>query len=398
MSRDTKPGRIAFDWADPLGFEAQLSEEEHILRDTARRFADDVLMPRVTQDFREERFDRLIAGEMGRLGFFGAVLPVEDGGSDAGHVAYGLIAREMERADSGYRSLLSVQSGLVIHPIHAYGSEAQKTKYLPGLLSGKTIGCFGLTEPDHGSDPGAMATRATKIPGGYRLNGAKTWISNATVADLAIIWAKDEAGEIRGFIVEKGTKGFATAKIEGKFSLRASPTGEIALADCDVSEEDLLPGARGLGGPFGCLNKARYGIVWGAMGAAEFCWHAARTYTLERNQFGRPLAANQLVQKKLVDMQTEIALGLQGALALGRMLDRGAGTPEAISLLKRNNCRKALEIARSARDMHGANGISDDYGVIRHMLNLESVNTYEGTEDIHALVLGRAQTGIAAFS
>jgi glutaryl-CoA dehydrogenase len=398
MSREKKPGRTPFDWADPLGFDAQLREEERILRDSARRFADDVLVPRITRDFREERFDRLIAEEMGRLGFFGATLPIGDGGSDAGHVAYGLIAREMERVDSGYRSLLSVQSGLVIHPIHAYGSEAQKAKYLPGLISGTMIGCFGLTEPDHGSDPGAMATRATKISGGYRLNGAKTWISNATIADLAIIWAKDEAGEIRGFIVEGGTRGFTTTKIEGKFSLRASPTGEIALSDCEVPEDNLLPGARGLGGPFGCLNKARYGIVWGAMGAAEFCWHAARKYTLERSQFGRPLAANQLVQKKLVDMQTEIALGLQGALTLGRMLDEGRAAPEAISLLKRNNCRKAQEIARTSRDMHGANGISDEYGVIRHMLNLESVNTYEGTEDIHALVLGRAQTGIAAFS
>ncbi|MEY4879720.1 MAG: hypothetical protein RJB62_1189 [Pseudomonadota bacterium] len=390
--------RVSFDWSDPLGFDGQLTGEERPLRDAARRFCDEVLVPRVREDFRDERFDRDLYVQMGKLGFLGAMIPAEWGGADIGHVGYGLIARELERVDSGYRSLVSVQSGLVIHPIHAYGSDSQRKKFLPGLIAGTLIGCFGLTEPDHGSDPGSMATRAVKVPGGYRLNGAKTWISNAPVADLAVIWAKDESGDIRGFLVERGTKGFSTTKIEGKFSLRASPTGEIVLDDCVVREENMLPDARGLSGPFGCLNKARFGIVWGAMGAAEFCWHAARNYTLERQQFGRPLAANQLVQKKLVDMQTEIALGLNAALALSRRFDSGQGAPEAISLLKRNNCRKALDIARVARDMHGANGISDAYGIIRHMLNLETVNTYEGTEDIHALVLGRAQTGIAAFN
>jgi glutaryl-CoA dehydrogenase len=387
-----------FDWADPLRMEPLLASEERMVRDQARRFCEERLAPRVRDDFRHERFDRTIVGAMGEMGFFGATLPESAGGAGLSHVAYGLIARELERIDSGYRSLLSVQSSLVMHPIHAYGSEEQRRKFLPKLAKGELLGCFGLTEPDHGSDPGAMKTRAVAKPGGFRLNGAKTWISNAPTADLAIVWAKADDGVIRGFILERGGKGFSTTTIEGKLSLRTSPTGEIVLEDCFVPEANLLPKAKGLAGPFGCLNKARYGIVWGAMGAAEFCWHAARRYALERTQFGRPLAANQLIQKKLVDMQTEIAIGLAGALRLGRMMDDGSAAPEAISLLKRNNCGKALEIARAARDMHGANGISDEYGVIRHVLNLESVNTYEGTHDIHALILGRAQTGIQAFN
>jgi glutaryl-CoA dehydrogenase len=387
-----------FDWADPLHLEQELSEVERMTRDAARRFCEEKLVPRVRDDFRHERSDRSIMTGMGEMGFFGATLPEADGGSGLSHVAYGLIARELERVDSGYRSMLSVQSALVMYPIHAYGSPEQKRKYLPKLVKGELVGCFGLTEPDHGSDPGSMKARAVAVPGGFRLSGSKTWISNAPFADLAVVWAKDEDGRIRGFLVERGTKGFSTPKIEGKFSLRASPTGEIVLEDCFVPETNLLPLTKGLAGPFGCLNKARYGIVWGAMGAAEFCWHAARRYVLERTQFGRPLAANQLIQKKLADMQTEIALGLQGALRLGRLIDQGQAAPEAISLLKRNNCGKALDIARTARDMHGGNGISDEYGVIRHVLNLESVNTYEGTHDIHALILGRAQTGIQAFS
>jgi glutaryl-CoA dehydrogenase len=375
-----------------------LTDEERMVRDQARRFCDEELVPRVRDDFRHERFDRAVVRAMGELGFFGATLPEGEGGAGLSHVAYGLIARELERVDSGYRSLLSVQSSLVMHPIHAYGTPEQRRKYLPKLATGEWLGCFGLTEPDHGSDPGSMKTRAVSAPGGFRLTGAKTWISNAPSADLAVVWAKDDDGAIRGFIVEREMKGFSTPKIEGKFSLRTSPTGEIVLQDCFVPEANLLPKAKGLSGPFGCLNKARFGIVWGAMGAAEFCWHAARRYVLERTQFGRPLAANQLIQKKLADMQTEIALGLSGALRLGRMFDEGTAPPEAISLLKRNNCGKALDIARTARDMHGANGISDEYGVIRHVLNLESVNTYEGTHDVHALVLGRAQTGIQAFN
>jgi glutaryl-CoA dehydrogenase len=388
----------AFDWADPLLLERDLSEEERMVRDAARRFSESELAPRIRDDFRHERFDRAIMEGMGRMGFLGATLPEEEGGAGLNHVAYGLIAREVERVDSGYRSMMSVQSALVMYPIHAYGSPEQKRKYLPKLGAGELIGCFGLTEPDHGSDPGGMAARAVKTEGGFRLSGAKTWITNAPYADLAIVWAKTEDGRVRGFIVERGAKGFSTPAIEGKFSLRASPTGEIVLEDCFVPEANLLPHVKGLAGPFGCLNKARFGIVWGAMGAAEFCWHAARRYTLDRTQFGRPLAANQLVQKKLADMQTEIALGLAGALRLGRMMDRGEGAAEAISLMKRNNCGKALDIARIARDMHGGNGVSDEYGVIRHMLNLEAVNTYEGTHDIHALVLGRAQTGIQAFA
>jgi len=386
-----------FDWTDPLRLDQLLADEERMVRDQARRFCDEQLAPRVRDDFRHERFDRAVVRGMAELGFFGATLPEADGGAGLSHVAYGLIARELERVDSGYRSLLSVQSSLVMHPIHAYGSPEQRKKFLPKLASGEFLGCFGLTEPDHGSDPGSMKTRAVAAPGGFRLTGSKTWISNAPTADLAIVWAKDDDNVIRGFIVERGMKGFSTAKIEGKFSLRTSPTGEISLQDCFVPEGNILPKAKGLSGPFGCLNKARFGIVWGAMGAAEFCWHAARRYVLERTQFGRPLAANQLIQKKLADMQTEIALGLSGALRLGRMMDEGSPPPEAISLLKRNNCGKALDIARVARDMHGANGISDEYGVIRHVLNLESVNTYEGTHDVHALVLGRAQTGIQAF-
>ena len=388
----------AFDWTDPFLLEQELSEDERIVRDNARRFCQAKLSPRVRDDFRHERFDRGLMVAMGEMGFLGATLPEDEGGAGLNNVAYGLIAREVERVDSGYRSLLSVQSALVMYPIHAYGSAEQKRKFLPKLACAELIGCFGLTEPDYGSDPGSMTTRAAKAPGGFRLNGAKTWITNSPYADLALVWAKADDDRIRGFLVERGAKGFSTPKIEGKFSLRASPTGEIVLEDCFVPEENMLPGARGLAGPFGCLNKARFGIVWGAMGAAEFCWHAARQYTLDRSQFGRPLAANQLIQKKLADMQTEISLGLLGALRLGRLMDQGKAAPEIISLMKRNNCGKALDIARVARDMHGGNGVADEYNVIRHMLNLEAVNTYEGTHDIHALVLGRAQTGIQAFS
>jgi glutaryl-CoA dehydrogenase len=386
----------AFDWADPLDLEGELSEEERMVRDTARGYAQDKLMPRVLQAYREERVDREILPEMGALGLLGPTLPEEYGGAGLGYVAYGLIARELERVDSGYRSTLSVQSSLVMHPIYAYGSEAQRRKYLPKLATGEWVGCFGLTEPDHGSDPGSMVTRAEKVAGGYKLTGAKTWISNAPIADLAIVWAKLD-GVIRGFIVERGTAGFTTPKIEGKLSLRASVTGEIVLDGAVVPEDNLLPHAQGLAGPFGCLNMARYGIVWGAMGGAEFCWHAARQYVLDRKQFGRPLAANQLIQKKLADMQTEITLGLHAALRLGRLIEAGRAAPPAISLLKRNNCGKALDIARVARDMHGGNGISDEFHVMRVLANLETVNTYEGTHDIHALILGRAQTGIQAF-
>jgi glutaryl-CoA dehydrogenase len=390
----------AFDWTDPLLFERELSEDERIARDNARRFCQDKLMPRVREGFRHETFDRAILREMGALGFLGPTLPETYGGAGLNHVCYGLVAREVERVDSGYRSAMSVQSSLVMHPIYSYGTEEQRKKYLPKLASGELVGCFGLTEPDHGSDPGSMKARAAKAPGGYRLNGAKSWITNSPIADVAVVWAKlaEENDAIRGFLVERGAKGFSTPKIEGKFSLRASPTGEIVLEDCIVPESALLPNAKGLAGPFGCLNKARYGIAWGAMGAAEFCWHAARRYVIERKQFGRPLAANQLVQKKLADMQTEITLGLHGALRLGRLMDQGLAEPEAVSLLKRNNCGKALDIARAARDMHGANGIADEYHVIRHVMNLEAVNTYEGTHDIHALILGRAQTGIQAFN
>jgi glutaryl-CoA dehydrogenase len=383
-------------WDDPLGLEGELTEEERMVRDTARDYAQDKLFPRVLSANREERFDREIIGEMAALGFLGCTIPEQYGGAELGYVAYGLIARELERVDSGYRSAMSVQTSLVMHPIHAYGSEAQRKKYLPRLAKGEIIGCFGLTEPDHGSDPGSMVTRAEKTAAGYKLTGAKTWITNSPIADIAVVWAKLD-GKIRGFIVERGTKGFSTPTIEGKLSLRTSITGEIVLDGAVVPEDNLLPNAQGLAGPFGCLNNARYGIVWGAMGAAEFCWHQARQYVLDRKQFGRPLAANQLIQKKLADMQTEITLGLAGALRLGRLMEAGKAAPPMISLMKRNNCGKALDIARLARDMHGGNGISDEFHVMRVLSNLETVNTYEGTHDIHALILGRAQTGIQAF-
>jgi glutaryl-CoA dehydrogenase len=386
-----------FDWADPLLLVAELSTDERMVADSARAYCQEKLLPRVRDGFRNETFDRDIMTEMGEMGFLGPTIPEEYGGAGLSYVCYGLVAREIERVDSGYRSAASVQSSLVMHPIYAYGSEEQRRRWLPKLASGEFVGCFGLTEPDHGSDPGSMVTRAVKEAGGYRLNGAKMWITNSPIAEIAVVWAKLD-GDIRGFVVERGTKGFSTPKIEGKFSLRASVTGEIVLDDCVVPEANLLPNVRGLSGPFGCLNRARYGISWGAMGAAEFCWHAARSYTMERKQFGRPLAANQLIQKKLADMQTEITLGLHGALRLGRLMDEGKAAPPAISLMKRNNCGKALAIAREARDMHGGNGVSDEYGVIRHMLNLEAVNTYEGTHDVHALILGRAQTGLQAFT
>jgi glutaryl-CoA dehydrogenase len=387
---------IDFNWEDALDLESELSEDERMIRDSVRGFAQDVLMPRVLLAWREERVDKELLPQMGAQGLLGPTIPEEYGGAGLGYVAYGLIAREMERVDSGYRSTLSVQSSLVMHPIFAYGSEAQRRKYLPKLAKAELIGCFGLTEPDFGSDPGSMATRAEKVPNGFKLTGNKMWISNAPIADLAVVWAKLD-GVIRGFIVERDTKGFLTPKIEGKLSLRTSVTGEIVLNDAFVPDENLLPNVKGLAGPFGCLNMARYGIAWGAMGAAEFCWHRARQYVLDRKQFNRPLAANQLVQKKLADMQTEIALGLQGALRLGRMLEQGKAAPPSISLMKRNNCGKALDIARVARDMHGGNGISDEFHVMRVLCNLETVNTYEGTHDIHALILGRAQTGIQAF-
>jgi glutaryl-CoA dehydrogenase len=385
-----------FNWEDPLDLEGELSEEERMVRDTARGYAQDKLFPRVLSAYREERFDREIMSEMGALGLLGATVPEEYGGAGLGYVAYGLIAREVERVDSGYRSAMSVQSSLVMHPILAYGTPAQRRKYLSKLARGEMVGCFGLTEPDHGSDPGSMVTRAEKAKGGFTLTGAKTWISNSPIADVAVIWAKLD-NVIRGFIVERGTKGFSTPKIEGKLSLRASVTGEVVLENAFVPEDNLLPNAKGLAGPFGCLNRARYGIAWGSMGAAEFCWHRARQYVLDRKQFGRPLAANQLIQKKLADMQTEITLGLHGALRLGRMMEAGTAAPAAISLLKRNNCGKALDVARQARDMHGGNGVSDEFHVMRVLSNLETVNTYEGTHDIHALILGRAQTGIQAF-
>jgi glutaryl-CoA dehydrogenase len=389
----------AFNWEDPFLLEQQLSDEERQIRDMAHAYCQERLQPRVLEAFRNEHFEREIMLEMGELGLLGATVDPEYGGSGISQVGYGLIAREVERVDSGYRSAMSVQSSLVMHPIEAYGSEAQKRQYLPRLASGEWVGCFGLTEPTHGSDPGSMLTRAKKVDGGYRLSGQKMWISNSPIADLAVVWARSDAhdGKIKGFLVERGSEGFSTPKIEGKVSLRASITGEIVLDEAFVPEDNLLPGASGLAGPFGCLNKARYGIAWGAMGAAEFCWHAARQYCLDRKQFGRPLAANQLIQLKLANMQTEIALGLQAALQVGRLMDAGNWAPEMVSLIKRNNCGKALDIARVARDMHGGNGVSDEFGVIRHMVNLESVNTYEGTHDIHALILGRAQTGIQAF-
>ncbi|CAO3411044.1 acyl-CoA dehydrogenase [Azospirillum largimobile] len=386
-------------WDDAFLLESQLTEDEKLVRDSARAYCQDRLQPRVISAFRDERFDREIMTEMGELGLLGPTIPEEYGGPGVSHVAYGLVAREVERVDSGYRSAMSVQSSLVMHPIYAYGSEEQKKKWLPRLATGELVGCFGLTEPDHGSDPGGMKTRATKVDGGYLLSGSKMWITNSPIADLAVVWAKSDAhdNKIKGFVVERGTKGFSTPKIEGKLSLRASVTGEIVLDEAFVPDENLLPNATGLGGPFGCLNKARYGIAWGVLGAAEFCWHAARQYTLDRKQFGRPLAQTQLVQKKLADMMTEITLGLQACLRVGRMMDDGSWSPEAISLIKRNNCGKALDIARVARDMHGGNGISEEFQVIRHMVNLETVNTYEGTHDVHALILGRAQTGLQAF-
>jgi len=394
--RDTSP-RPAFRWDDPLALDEMLTEDERMVRDSARAYCQDKLMPRVLNAFRTETFDREIMNEMGALGFLGSTI---DGYGCAGvnYVCYGLIAREVERVDSGYRSAMSVQSSLVMHPIHAYGTEAQREKYLPGLATGELVGCFGLTEPDHGSDPGGMRSRAKTVDGGYQLSGAKMWISNSPIADVFVVWAKDDNGDIRGFVLEKGMKGLSAPKIEGKVSLRASVTGEIVMDQVFVPEENLLPNVKGLKGPFGCLNNARYGISWGALGAAEFCWHAARDYVLEREQFGRPLAANQLIQKKLADMQTEITLGLLGCVQAGRLKDQGTLAPEAISLLKRNSCGKSLDIARMARDMHGGNGISDEYHVIRHMVNLETVNTYEGTHDVHALILGRAQTGIQAFT
>jgi len=387
-----------FSWSDPLLLDEQLDSEERMVRDTAYAYAQDKLLPRVTESFRHERSDPEIFREMGELGLLGCTLPEAYGGSGMNYVCYGLIAREIERVDSGYRSMMSVQSSLVMHPIHVYGSEAQRKKYLPRLATGEWIGCFGLTEPDHGSDPGSMVTRAHAADGGYRLTGAKMWISNSPIADVFVVWAKTDDDIIRGFVLEKSMQGLSAPKIEGKFSLRTSVTGEIVLDDVFCPEENRLPGVEGLAGPFGCLNSARYGIAWGALGAAEFCWHAARQYTLDRMQFGRPLAANQLIQKKLADMQTEITLGLQGCLRLGRLKDQGKAAPEITSILKRNSCGKALEIARAARDMHGGNGIVDEFHVIRHVLNLETVNTYEGTHDVHALILGRAQTGISAFS
>ncbi|MBK6895625.1 MAG: acyl-CoA dehydrogenase [Alphaproteobacteria bacterium] len=390
---------LAFDWQDPLRIEDSLSEEERAIRDTARAYAQDRLMPRIVKAYREAAFDPAILQEMGELGLLGATLPEEYGGAGANYVSYGLIAREIERVDSGYRSAMSVQSSLVMFPIWKWGSEEQRQKYLPGLAAGTKIGCFGLTEPDAGSDPGGMNTRAIRTGKGYTLNGSKTWISNAPIADVFIVWAKSEEhdGAIKGFILEKGMKGLSAPPIEGKLSLRASITGEIVMQDVLVPEENLLPAASGLKGPFECLNRARYGIAWGVMGAAEFCWHAARQYTLDRKQFGRPLAHTQLVQKKLADMQTEITLGLHAALQVGRLMDQNAFAPEMISLIKRNNAGKALDIARTARDMHGGNGIAEEFHVMRHLCNLEAVNTYEGTHDIHALILGCAQTGLAAF-
>ena len=390
-----------FRWDDPFLLNDQLSEEERMVRDATREYCQDRLMPRILEANRQEVFDRDIYFEMADLGILGATLTEAYGGAGLNYVCYGLIAREVERVDSSYRSAMSVQSSLVMYPIYAYGNDEQRSKYLPKLVSGEWIGCFGLTEPNHGSDPGGMETRATKVDGGWTLHGSKMWITNSPIADVFIVWAKafggEDDGAIRGFILEQGMTGLSAPKIEGKFSLRASSTGEIVMDEVFVPDENLLPGAVGLRGPFGCLNRARFGIAWGALGAAEFCWHAARRYTLDRLQFGRPLAANQLIQFKLANMMTEISLGLQGALRVGRLLDDDAATPEMISLVKRNSCGKALEIARTARDMHGGNGVSDEFHVIRHVMNLEAVNTYEGTSDIHALILGRAQTGIQAF-
>jgi glutaryl-CoA dehydrogenase len=390
--------KASFNWADPLLLDTQLSEEERMVRDAAAEYAQGRLMPRIHDAFRNETTDPAIFREMGELGLLGITIPEQYGGANLNYVSYGLIAREIERVDSGYRSMMSVQSSLVMVPINEFGSEAQKQKYLPKLASGEWIGCFGLTEPNYGSDAGGMITRAKKVPGGFSLTGSKMWISNSPIADVFVVWAKNDAGLIRGFILEKGMKGLSAPKISGKMGLRASITGEIVMDEVFVPAENEFPDITGLKGPFTCLNSARYGIAWGTLGAAEWCWYAARQYTMDRKQFDRPLAANQLVQKKLADMQTEITLGLQGCLRLGRMKDEGIAAPEITSIMKRNSCGKSLDIARLARDMHGGNGISDEYGVIRHMLNLEVVNTYEGTHDIHALILGRAQTGIQAFS
>ncbi|MAI58519.1 MAG: acyl-CoA dehydrogenase [Rhodobacteraceae bacterium] len=393
------PDLGSFDWADPFRFEDQLSEEERMLRDSAFAYAQEKLQPRITNAFREQTIEPEIFLEMGEMGLLGSTIPEEYGGISAGYVSYGLIAREIERVDSGYRSMMSVQSSLVMYPIYAYGSEEQRKKFLPDLAAGKKIGCFGLTEPDAGSDPGAMKTRAEKIDIGYRITGSKMWISNSPTADVFVIWAKSDAhgGKIRGFILEKGTKGLSAPKIGGKLSLRASVTGEIVMEGVEVADDALLPNVSGLKGPFGCLNRARYGISWGVLGAAEFCWHAARQYGLDRKQFNKPLAQTQLFQKKLADIQTEISLGLQASLRVGRLMDEANAAPEMISIVKRNNCGKALDISRLARDMHGGNGISEDFQVMRHMNNLETVNTYEGTHDVHALILGRAQTGLQAF-
>ena len=398
-ARKDAPDLDRFDWEDPFRLEDQLTEEERMLRDAARAFAQEKLQPRVVAAYREEKTDPGIFAEMGAMGLLGATVPEQYGGLGASYVAYGLIAREVERVDSGYRSMMSVQSSLVMYPIYAYGTEEQRLKYLPGLAAGTLIGCFGLTEPDAGSDPAGMKTVAKKTATGYRLTGAKMWISNSPIADVFVIWAKSEAhgGKIKGFVLEKGMKGLSAPKIGGKLSLRASITGEIVMQDVEVGDDALLPNVEGLKGPFGCLNRARYGISWGVMGAAEFCWHAARQYGLDRHQFGRPLAQTQLFQLKLANMMTEITLGLQGSLRIGRLMDEGRAAPEMISLMKRNNCGKALDVARMARDMHGGNGISEDFQIMRHMVNLETVNTYEGTHDVHALILGRAQTGLQAF-
>ncbi|MBU3632195.1 acyl-CoA dehydrogenase [Polynucleobacter sp. AP-Feld-500C-C5] len=390
--------KASFNWEDPLLLDTQLTEEERMIRDAAAEYAQGRLMPRILEAYRNETTDPSIFREMGELGLLGITIPEQYGGANLNYVSYGLIAREIERVDSGYRSMMSVQSSLVMVPINEFGSEAQKQKYLPKLATGEWIGCFGLTEPNYGSDAGGMITRAKKVPGGFSLTGSKMWISNSPIADVFVVWSKNDEGVIRGYILEKGMKGLSAPKISGKMGLRASVTGEIVMDEVFVPAENEFPEVTGLKGPFTCLNSARYGISWGSLGAAEWCWHAARQYTLDRKQFGKPLAANQLIQKKLADMQTEIALGLQGCLRLGRMKDEGIAAPEITSIMKRNSCGKSLEIARMARDMHGGNGISDEYGVVRHMMNLEVVNTYEGTHDIHALILGRAQTGIQAFS
>jgi glutaryl-CoA dehydrogenase len=394
-----RPGLGKFNWEDPLRLNSQLQEDERLIRDSARAFAEEKLAPRVIKAYRDEISDPEIFLEMGEMGLLGTTIPEQYGGLGFSYTSYGLVAREIERVDSGYRSMMSVQSSLVMYPIYAYGSEAQREKYLPGLASGELIGCFGLTEPDAGSDPGSMLSRAEKIDSGYRLSGSKMWISNSPIADVFVVWAKSSAhnGDIRGFVLDKGTPGLSAPKIDGKLSLRTSITGEIVMNAVEVGEEALLPNVKGLKGPFGCLNRARYGIAWGVIGAAEFCWHAARQYGLDRKQFDRPLAQTQLFQKKLADMQTEITLGLQACLRVGRLMDEGEAAPEMISLIKRNNCGKALDIARFARDMHGGNGISEEFEVMRHMCNLETVNTYEGTHDVHALILGRAQTGLQAF-